>query len=70
MSKQEVIDFERDTLMPLAGIEGDIEKYHKVLACYKKLAYLDNLVCEQLTDGHILEAFRGAVKAASDSFTI
>ncbi|EDQ02354.1 hypothetical protein KT99_02537 [Shewanella benthica KT99] len=56
--------------MPLAGIEGDIEKYHKVLACYKKLTYLDNLVCEQLTDGHILEAFRGAVKAASDSFTI
>ncbi|WP_227993413.1 MULTISPECIES: hypothetical protein [Shewanella] len=55
MSKQEVIDFEYETLMPLAGIEGDIEKYHKVLACYKKLAYLDNLVCEQLTDGHILE---------------
>ncbi|WP_223292976.1 MULTISPECIES: hypothetical protein [Shewanella] len=55
MSAQEVIDFERDHLMPLAGIEGDIEKYHQVLACYKKLVYLDNLVCEQLTDGKISE---------------
>ncbi len=55
MSAQDVIDFERNSLMPLAGIEGDIEKYHKVLSCYKKLAYLDNLVCEQLTDGHISE---------------
>lgn len=55
MSPQDVIEFEREHLMPLAGIEGDIEKYHKVLACYKKLAYLDNLVCEQLTDGLISE---------------
>jgi len=53
MSENEVVEFERDYLMPLAGIKGDIEHYHRVLACYKKLAYLDNLVCEQLTDGHI-----------------
>lgn len=53
MSDDEVVEFERDHLMPLAGIKGDIEHYHRVLACYKKLAYLDNLVCEQLTDGHI-----------------
>ncbi|WP_256717873.1 hypothetical protein [Shewanella sp. UCD-KL12] len=53
MSPDDVLSFERDTLMPLAGIEGDIERYHQVLSCYKKLAYLDNLVCEQLTDGHI-----------------
>ncbi|ABV34864.1 conserved hypothetical protein [Shewanella sediminis HAW-EB3] len=53
MSEDEVLGFERDYLMPLAGIEGDIEHYHRVLTCYKRLAYLDNLVCEQLTDGHI-----------------
>ncbi|WP_299797956.1 hypothetical protein [uncultured Shewanella sp.] len=53
MAEDEVIEFERDELMPLAGIEGDIEQYHRVLSCYKKLSYLDNLVCEQLTDGHI-----------------
>ncbi|RTR28869.1 hypothetical protein [Shewanella atlantica] len=53
MSEDEVVEFERDSLMPLAGIDGDIEHYHRVLTCYKKLAYLDNLVCEQLTDGHI-----------------
>lgn len=53
MSEDEVVEFERDYLMPLAGVKGDIERYHRVLACFKTLAYLDNLVCEQLTDGHI-----------------
>jgi hypothetical protein len=53
MSDKDLIEFERDELMPLAGIQGDIEHYHKVLACYKKLAHLDNSVCRQLTDGDI-----------------
>ncbi|TRY12343.1 hypothetical protein FN961_21185 [Shewanella hanedai] len=53
MSDKDLIEFERDELMPLAGIKGDIEHYHRVLACYKKLAHLDNSVCRQLTDGDI-----------------
>jgi hypothetical protein len=53
MSDKELIEFERVQLMPLAGMEGDVEHYHRVLSCYKKLAHLDNAVCRQLTDGDI-----------------
>lgn len=53
MSDCELIEFERDHLMPLAGMTGDIEHYHKVLRCYKQLAHLDNSVCQQLIDGKV-----------------
>ncbi|WP_333473865.1 hypothetical protein [Shewanella nanhaiensis] len=53
MSDCELIEFERDYLMPLAGMTGDIEHYHRVLRCYKQLVHLDNTVCQQLTDGEI-----------------
>ena len=53
MSDKDLIEFERDELMPLAGIEGDIEHYHRVLSCYKQLAHIDNSVCRQLIDGEI-----------------
>ncbi|MEC4728649.1 hypothetical protein HWQ46_24305 [Shewanella sp. D64] len=56
MSAKELIEFERDQLMPLAGIKGDIEHYHRVLTSYKKLAHLDNSVCRQLTDGNISQS--------------
>ncbi|GIU42488.1 hypothetical protein [Shewanella colwelliana] len=53
MSQQERLEYERDVLMPLAGIEGDIVQYYQIMTLYKQLAYLDNLVCQQLTDGEI-----------------
>ncbi len=53
MSKAEIIAFEREVLMPLAGIEGDIHHYHRVMDAYKGLAHLDELVCRQFIDGEI-----------------
>ncbi len=53
MSADEVVTFERDVLMPLAGLSGDLNQYHRVMGLYKQLAYLDNLVCQQLIDGEI-----------------
>ncbi|MCG9748356.1 hypothetical protein [Shewanella sp. Isolate8] len=53
MTKEERIDFEQRVLMPMAGIEGDLQHYHEVMEAYKALANLDTLVCRQLIDGEI-----------------
>lgn len=53
MTDEQRLAFERDVLMPMAGIEADIAHYQQVMQVYKQLAYLDNYVCQKLTDGHI-----------------
>ncbi|MCL1138117.1 hypothetical protein [Shewanella pneumatophori] len=50
MSDEEVLSFERDVLMPLAGLSGDLALFHKVLKLVKQLTYYENYVCQQLTD--------------------
>ncbi|MGS0681498.1 hypothetical protein ACVBIL_10080 [Shewanella sp. 125m-7] len=53
MSDEEVLAFERDVLMPLAGLEGDLALFHKVLKLVKKLGYYENYVSQRLTDKQI-----------------
>lgn len=50
MSDEEVIAFERDVLMPLAGLKGDLALFHRVLKLVKKLGYYENYVSQCLTD--------------------
>lgn len=50
LSDDEVIAFERDVLMPLAGLEGDLALFHRVLKLVKKLGYYENYVSQCLTD--------------------
>ncbi|ABZ74885.1 conserved hypothetical protein [Shewanella halifaxensis HAW-EB4] len=50
MSDDEVVDFERDVLMPLAGLEGDLALFHQILKLVKKLGYYENYVSQCLTD--------------------
>ena len=66
MTKEERIDFEQQVLMPMAGIEADLQHYHEVMAVYKELANLDTLVCRQLIDREITskEAVRLLVEFA------
>ncbi|MGS0690631.1 hypothetical protein [Shewanella sp. 30m-9] len=53
MSDDEVLAFERDVLMPLAGLEGDLALFHKVLKLIKKLGYYENYVSQCLTDKQV-----------------
>ncbi|WP_394202534.1 hypothetical protein [Shewanella waksmanii] len=53
MTAEQRLQFEHHVLLPIAGISADIKHYHKVMAVYKQLAYLENYVCQKLTDGYI-----------------
>ncbi|PKH57181.1 hypothetical protein CXF83_03355 [Shewanella sp. Choline-02u-19] len=53
MSQDEIVLFERDVLMPLAGLEADLTLFHKVFACIKRLGYFENHVSKLLTDKKI-----------------
>ena len=50
MTDAELLEFERDVLMPLAGLEGDLALFHQVLKQVKKLSYYENHVNQCLTD--------------------
>ncbi|MCG9729471.1 hypothetical protein L1D44_06360 [Shewanella sp. Isolate13] len=50
LTDEEAIAFERDVLMPLAGLEGDLALFHRVLKLVKKLGYYENYVSQCLTD--------------------
>ncbi|GIU20692.1 MULTISPECIES: hypothetical protein [unclassified Shewanella] len=53
MSDEEVLAFERDILMPLAGLNGDLALFHKILKLVKKLGYFENYVSKCLTDKQV-----------------
>lgn len=53
MSQEERVSFERDVLMPLAGLKADLTLFHKVFACIKRLGYFENHVSKLLTDKQI-----------------
>ncbi len=53
MSDEQILTFEQDVLMPLAGLKGDLALFHKVLKLVKQLTYYENYVCQQLTDNLI-----------------
>ncbi|QQX82414.1 hypothetical protein JK628_01695 [Shewanella sp. KX20019] len=53
MTPDEIISFERDVLMPLAGLDADLVLFHKVFGCIKRLGYFENHVSKLLTDKQI-----------------
>ena len=53
MTADEIVDFERDILMPLAGLDADMVLFHRVFACIKRLGYFENHVSKLLTDKKI-----------------
>lgn len=53
MTADEIIDFESDVLMPLAGLDADMTLFHEVFACIKRLGYFENHVSKLLTNKKI-----------------
>ncbi len=66
MTAEEIVAFEGDVLMPLAGLDADMALFHKVFACIKRLGYFENHVSKLLTDKKIdqQEAIRRLVDDA------
>lgn len=53
---QERLDFERDTLFPLAGLDPtQVEQYYAIQKVLYRLSYADNMVAKQFIDGNINE---------------
>ncbi len=53
MSDDEVLAFERDVLMPLAGLSGDLALFHRILKLVKRLGHYENYISQCLTDKQI-----------------
>ena len=54
---QERIEFERDTLFPLAGIAPEkSERYYQIQTVLHQLSYVDNMVAQRYIDGDINES--------------
>ncbi|MCL1050545.1 hypothetical protein L2755_13035 [Shewanella abyssi] len=53
MTPDEIVSFESDVLMPLAGLDADLTLLHQVFACIKRLGYFENHVSKLLTDNQI-----------------
>jgi len=53
---QERLDFERQTLFPLAGLNpDDVSQYYAIQKVLHRLSYADNMVAKQFLDGEINE---------------